>query len=95
MTLPSITSLFITDDNGNVITQPAVPALPDGETVPPDEEGETETHRRRCPRRHGAQAAPKRRTLDKNFLHRKENCCRSSPDKTSGLLPAVFFTCIF
>ncbi len=34
---------IITDDNGNVITQPALPALPDGETVPPDEEGETET----------------------------------------------------
>ena len=34
---------IITDDEGNVITQPALPALPDGETVPPDEEGETET----------------------------------------------------
>lgn len=31
------------DDDGNVTTEPAAPVNPDGNTVPPDEEGETET----------------------------------------------------
>ena len=35
---------FVTvDPDGNVTTEPAVPVMPDGNTVPPDEEGETPT----------------------------------------------------
>ena len=59
---------IITDDEGNVITQPALPALPDGETVPPARRRPPAvpfpTTRSRPPRR--------RRTLDKIFCIERE-----------------------